>query len=326
MIDALKFVQRGVARKDIIPGLTHFKIQAGRVTGFNGTVTLSAPVDIGFDCAPAAAAFIRALNACETTISLKLDGLKLTVRSGNFRTVVPCIPLDQVPDSLPEGRMYQPPGSLLKAFETLEPFIGFDASRPWACGILLNQQSAIATNNIILVQYWLGCDLPRVNIPSSAVEEILRIKEEMTGAQISDTNITFHYADGRWVKSQLYEADGWPDILGLLDNACATAAPQPIPPGLLEAVEKIGQFNDKHDVRCYMRRSEVSTDISGLETNGALVEIAGAPDKCCFHTQMIAKVLRVADLVDWSLYPKPVPFFGSTVRGVIVGIRVDYAS
>src|SRR6476660_8291126 len=106
MLEALKFVQRGVARRDIVPGLTHFRIVNGRVTGYNGAYSLSAPVDIGFDVAPSAFLFTKALNACEDVITLKMDGpLTLLVRSGNFRMAVPCVPLDSVPETKPEGQV-----------------------------------------------------------------------------------------------------------------------------------------------------------------------------------------------------------------------------
>lgn len=324
MLDQLKFVQRGVARKDIVPGLQHFRIQGGRVTGFNGTITISAPVDIGFDAAPAAGAFVKALNACEDTISLKLDGLALQVRSGSFRTVVPCIDLAQVPTSVPEGVMVQPPTSILHALEVLEPFIGTDASRPWACGVLLHGQSALATNNTTIVEYWLGTDLPKVNIPSTVLEELLRIKEELVALQVSDSTITFHYGDGRWIKSALLSLE-WPDIWRALDQACSGCTPYPVPAGLPEACAKLVAFKDKHDVRVYLRGADISTTKGGLADGGAVVELPGLPDKCCFNTRMLSAVLQAAQGIDFNCYPKPVPFFTDRLRGALLGIRVDYA-
>ena len=43
MIDAVKFVQGAVAKKDYVAELTHFLIQDNRITGYNGIMGLSSP-------------------------------------------------------------------------------------------------------------------------------------------------------------------------------------------------------------------------------------------------------------------------------------------
>lgn len=321
MLDQLKFVQRALARRDIIPTLTHFRIEDGRVSAFDGNLSLSAPVDIGFNAAPAGSLFLQALNACDDTVSLSLVDKKIHVRSGSFRTVVPCVDLADVPTSLPCGSVISTPTSLLTALQTLEPFIGTDASRPWACGIWLHGQSAFATNNVIVVEYWLGVDLPDSNIPASAVRELLAVKKELVSLQVSDESITFHYEDGRWIKTNLYSTQ-WPNIWQVLDPACDGATFSEVPAGLKEACEKLVRFNDKHDVRCYLRGQDVSTTQRGLEEGGALVELAGLPHKGCYNTAHLAKVLTVAKGVDWERH-KRLPFIGDRLRGVMVGLHYN---
>lgn len=322
MLPALKFVQRGVARRDLVPGLSHFRIKNGRCTGFNGAMALSAPVDIQLNIAPAAGAFIRALEACEDVISLRMDGpSKLIVRSGNFRTAVPCLPLEQLPEIEPEGTVVAPQQSILKAFEVLSPFIGIDASREWACGILLREDSAFVTNNIVLAQYWLGSHFPTpVNIPSNAVEEILNLHEELVSVQVANNSITFHYADGRWIRSQLISIS-WPNINDPLDQCWKGAAFKPIPAGMATALQKLVRFGDKKDNRCYFRGTDIATTKEGTLDGGALVEMPGLPEQGCFTTKYLADVLSVAQGIDFDQYPMPVPFYGENLRGGIVGIR-----
>ena len=43
MLNELKFVQGSVAKKELLPSLTHFKIEDGHIRGFNGTIAISAP-------------------------------------------------------------------------------------------------------------------------------------------------------------------------------------------------------------------------------------------------------------------------------------------
>lgn len=322
MLEQLKFVMRGVARRDLVPGLSHFRIQNGRCTGFNGVTALSAPVDIAFDCAPCAGDFIRALNACDDVITLKLDTPhRLIVRSGNFTTAVKCVELDTVPTSTPEGMIIAPPQSVLQAFESLQPFIGIDASREWATGVMLHGQSAYATNNIVLTEYWLGCAIPvTINVPATAVEEVVRVHDELTHLQVSDSSITFHYADGRWVKSQLLSLQ-WPNIQAAFERSWQGSNLAPVPVGLLAACEKLVRFGDKKDLRVYLRGNDIATTLEGTLDGGALVEIPGLPDRGCFHTQYLLSALSIATSIDFSRYPELVPFVGERLRGAIIGIR-----
>ena len=54
LLDALKFVQGSVAKKELQEGLTHFRIVDGTVRGFNGTISLCSPVPLNIDCTPKA--------------------------------------------------------------------------------------------------------------------------------------------------------------------------------------------------------------------------------------------------------------------------------
>ena len=79
------------------------------------------------------------------------------------------------------------------------PFIAEDASRPWARGVLFDSQFARATNNIVIVEYWLGSTvfpIP-INMPKSAITEVLRIGEEPEKTYVNETNITLIFPECR---------------------------------------------------------------------------------------------------------------------------------
>lgn len=326
MLAQLKFVQRGVARRDFVPGLTHFRIKDRRVTGFNGAYALSAPVDIGFNVAPHASLFTMALDACEDVIQLKLepDGSSLTVKSGNFKAAVPCVDVETVPEYVPEGIMVAPHESILEALTGLREFVGFDASRAWATGVLLRGQSAFATNNSIIAEYWLGTPFPHVvNIPSAVIDEVINVNEELSSLQICEHNITFHYADGRWIKSQLLALD-WPDVENVLNSAWDGGNIQPIPPGLADACEKLSRFAARGDSHLHFRGTDVATHKDGAVNGvngGALIELLGVPPQGIYHMMFLNQVLAVADYADFSKYPHPIPFTGHNLRGAMLGVR-----
>ena len=148
MLKELKFVQGAVAKKDLLPAMTHFRIEGGTVRSYNGTMAISCPIPLDIDCCPKADEMVRAISKCsqETVISITPGG-KLSIKSGPLRSLVPLIQGD-TPHVQPDGEHFAFDGAaFLEACKLLEPFIGTDASRAFTNGVLLEGQSAYATNN-----------------------------------------------------------------------------------------------------------------------------------------------------------------------------------
>ena len=104
MLPELKFTATAVAKKDYVPELQYFSIAQGRVTGFNGSLCISSPIDLDIDAYPKAGDFIKAIAACtdETTAITKTAAGRLSIKSGPFKTLVNCV--DQQPEfPLPAG-------------------------------------------------------------------------------------------------------------------------------------------------------------------------------------------------------------------------------
>jgi hypothetical protein len=307
MLDALKFVRGAVAKKDFQPVLTHFRIARGRVLGYNGMIALSSPIDLDIDAVPRADQFVRAVERCEegTTVVHMTESGRLALRSGKFRAYIDCHDEPGLLDSVqPEGQSIVFPGSVLGAFKALYPFVSDDASRPVYNGVLLRDFSAFATNNIVLVQHWLGVDVPEVNIPAMALKEIIRIGEEPVFAQIGANNITFYFEGDRWLRTQLLSTDWTPMIAKILDLPCN---PKPFPAELFDAVETLTPFVEG-DGRVYFRSDRVTTCAGG--EGGASVELHGLPASGAFHYKHLLSLRGVAESIDFDPYPNPCGFRG----------------
>lgn len=317
MLKELKFVQGAVARKDFLPAMTHFRIEGGHVRSFNGHMALSSPIPFNIDCTPKADALVRAISNCEETITLSMTQAgKLRVQSGRYKAFVELID-GPTPHVEPAGQPVQFDGKvLLEAFKVLMNFVGDDASRPWTNGILLSGQSAYATNNVCLIEYWLGVQTPVViNIPGDAVREILRINEPPTFAQMDSNSITFHFADERWIRTQLLET-AWPDLSKLLDHTCSPVA---IDPRLFDGLEFIKGFGD--DVgRVYIKDGMLRTHLE--EEVGATYEADGIGIEGLYQSKMLMLLKGVATHADFGRYPLPTLFFGERLRGAIIGMRM----
>lgn len=316
MLKELKFVQGAVSSKDFIPALTHFRIENGTVRSFNGMMALCCPIALDIDCTPKATPLIKAIGNCDETVTLTITPTgRLSVKSGSFKVLIDCIQ-DETPHVHPEGEIINFVGEdLLKAFATIYPFIGDDASRPWANGILLKGQSAFATNNVTLVEYWVGSDFPfECNIPRACIKEMLRIGEAPLYAQASDHSITFHYGENRWIRTQLFSTE-WPDlskVLGMESNML------PINEELFVGLEKLKPFVDKQG-KIFFKEGLICTSFD--EAEGADYNVPHHNYQGIYNIEMLNLLKGVATKIDWSCYPKPCLFQGDRLRGAIVGMR-----
>lgn len=319
MIEALRFVKGAVATKDFVPELTHFRIGQGMVRGYNGEISLCSPINLTFDVMPKALPFIKAIESCDEAAKLHVtDSGRLAIESGKFRAYVECLPPEQYPDVYPEGERVAIEFDLVGVLKKLNPFIAEDASRPWARGILLNQQSAYATNNIIVIEHWLPVAVPTpVNIPKDAVREIIRIGENPTAIQVSETSISFHYENGSWLRSQLYDLS-WPDVRKILpipENYELTMVPPELEDNLAKLAPMVGEQKAIVFDGAYMSTSKEP----GV---GAMLAM---PDDCppcgVYNVKQLQLAASVMTHVDWTPYPRPAVFFGPNIRGAIIGMR-----
>lgn len=317
VLAALRFVKGAVSTKNLLPELKHYIILDGTVCGYNGLMALHSPIDFDVNCAPKAVPLVQAIGNCGDVTGLGItDTGRLRVRSGKFKAFIDCVDLRDLVQPKPEGDVVQFDGEhMMHAIAKLSPFIGNDASRPWANGILLRGKSAYATNNVCLVEYWLGTELPcTVNIPMAAIKEMVRIGVPPTHAQVCESSITFHYEGNTWLRTHLYETN-WPDLSRVLD---VPGNPVAVPGELFNALEHVKPFLEK-DGRIYFRNGAVCTTTT--DDTGASYDVPGLADQGIYSLNMLALLNGVADKVDFAAYPNPLLFYGSRLRGAIVGQR-----
>jgi DNA polymerase III sliding clamp (beta) subunit (PCNA family) len=316
MLKELKFVMGAVSKKDFIPEMTHFRIEKGHVRSFNGNLAICSPIPLDLVCTPKAEPLVKAIANCEEEIVLSLtEKGRLRVHSGRFNAYIETIDKATVHIE-PAGEIVQINGTaLLDAFQKISRFVGNDASRPWTNGILLRGQSAFATNNVCVIEYWLAIDIPFViNIPNTAIKEIVRVGEPPAYLQLSENSVTFHYEGGRWIRTQLYVSK-WPDISRVLDQ---TSNPVAVDPRLYQALDSLSQFSDDL-TRVYLRGGILFTHTE--DEVGASFEVDGLGITGLYQIKMLRLLEGVAETADFTRYPEPVLFFGKNLRGAIVGMR-----
>lgn len=320
MLEALKFVQGAVAKKDYNPVLTHFSIKDGKIKGTNGSLTLCSPIALQIEAQPKAMPFYKAVQQCKgDTVQIHITKTgKLSIKAGKFKGLIECT-TECFPDVEPAGRwvsLEQNP--ILGALQVLVKFIAEDASKPWALGVLIRGRKAYATNNIVLVEYDLGVDFPyEINIPKPAVAELVRVGKEPLGMMVNDTSATFMYDQFHWIRTQLYET-AWPPVEVLFQKECNMA---PVPEGLYESIEQVAPFTDL-EMRVFFKEGTVTTAFHE-EESGATV-VLDTLDKelfAVFNYKYFLSLDGIMDKIDITTYPQPCQFAGDKIRGVISGKR-----
>jgi DNA polymerase III sliding clamp (beta) subunit (PCNA family) len=316
MLKALKFAQGAVATKDFVPELMHYRIENGTIRSYNGMLGLCCPINLDLNVSPKAIPFAKAIQTCKDVVQLHITPAgKLAVKSGKFKAFIDCIQ-EAFPDTPLEGTEIPLSGSLLGVLKTLAPFIAEDASRPWARGILFKGQSAFATNNIILIEHWLGEVFPvDINIPRAAVMELIRIGEEPERVQVTTNSAVFHYSGDRWLRTQTYATD-WPDLSRILGQPSEQI---PIPPNLFEIVTDLAPFVDELG-RIFFKDGIVST--AQAEGVGANFELPELQAEGCYHFKQLLLLEPIVKTIGFQSYPAPCLFMGDKVRGAIIGMRV----
>ena len=317
MIDNLKFVKGALKNRALTPELEHYVIKNGRVTGFNGHMALSAPIDLTIEANPKANLFYKALEACGDTISLGMENGRLRIKSGNFSASLPCID-DPGFEAAPVGEIHACPPGTVAALARLLPFVSHDASRPWAMGVGISNGCMTATNNVIINQIWTGHDLPPFNCPRYAVAELVRIREEPDTIQIDPgSSVTFHWGSTeRWLRTQLL-TDEWPQEI--IDRIFGqdTGEFAPFPEGFFAAVDMIEDFADESTAAVF----EDGRLVAGNHITSASVEVPGLAAGPVFSTSMLKLLNGEVEAIDLSTFPNPCQFRGPSSRGVILGMR-----
>jgi len=188
--------------------------------------------------------------------------------------------------------------------------------------VLLSGQCAYATNNIIVVEAWVGSDFPQpINIPEVTITELLRIPMEPVTYATTENSITFYYADGTWLHSALY-ASTWPDVSSMMDGIFTNSNLEPIPESTFEAVERLRPFIGELGM-VYLLPGAVSTS-PDPDKDGATIKVPGMKMGGIYNAEQLLKLKGIVATIDLDLYPLPSPFLSTdqTVRGGIIGMRL----
>ena len=329
MRDALRFVSGAIKDSAVLPVLSHVAFRAGRVYASNGRVTLSAPVPelSDLECTAPAARILPAVGLDDDSplaVTGGDAGSPLSIKRMKLRARIPTGPISAFPlCAPPESGVKRIATPLLALCAKLAPFMGSDATHPWACGLALDHRSVAATNNVTMAVAPLRKPWPFAPsiLPSHAVAELLRIAEEPSAWGHDGVSVTAVYEEhDRWLRALLLN-ETWPkDPLDMIRGMSNGAKYTPVPKGLVDAINAVRPLClDERAPVVILEGTTVSTPAG--EVGGEVSGFKKFPVKCAFRVEPLLEVLKLAEEIDFSRFPR-VPWRGQGVEGAIAGVHV----
>jgi hypothetical protein len=300
--------------------MAYYQISGGRITSFNGVIAISSPINVDFEVSPRAEIFHKTIQSCGDEISLTLsDNGILHVKSGGFSARVPCLAQPATYHAVPEGDVFPLPGGFTNACRQVFPVVAKSTitAAAWASVIQAENGCLTVTNNSVVLQSWVGFETPPFDIIRDTAQEVIRIGEDPTHVQISESSVTFHYSDGRWLRTQRsYQA--WPsEHVNRILDAPVSNEMLPVPFNLFDVLEMIMPFTPANNAAVYFQDGRLTT---GDNFTGAECLVEGLCAGPVFNGKNLFMLRDFAEEIDFAAYPKPSGFRGANCRGVIIGL------
>lgn len=315
LLEVVRFLSL-ISKDEGPPNETHILLKDRTASAFNGTLGAGVIIEEELYCAPHTKTFLSALSKCGENYSLtQVDQAKLSIKSGPFKAIIPCIDPSLIYFPIPDANVAPIDDSFKISLELIEKIKPENGQRVVTLSFLMNGGSIIATDGKILVEAWHGLNLP-TNVPiPKAIIPVLLSSKKLIGFGLSSTTCTFHLEEGKFIRSQLY-AEKWPlDILDILNSK---ATPIPLPAEFWNGFDKVETFST--DGLIYSKNQTLYSHAN--ENAGASYECEGMPD-VTFTISQFKLVKAMIEKIDFSAKIKAdrpcIMFYGKNVRGVIAG-------
>lgn len=314
LIKALDFV--ALAQKDKgAPYQTHVALGRNKAVAYDGVLAAGHRIDEDLVACPHTMTLVAALKKCPGALSVtQLDSGRLSVKSGKFKSFVPCVPDATLPGIYPDPRVGTLNNNIRVGLELLSPFIVENSQRVVTASALLRSGSILATNGQVLLEYWHGIDLPPgLIVPKLFINALCRITKDIVGFGYSDTTFTVYFDDESWLKTQLYN-ERWPNCDDILARP---HSPQLLPVGFFDALGTVMNFIE--DGRVRLRNGKIHTHQDDI--TGASYEVEGLNANVVFNAKHLKLLDGIIKTIDFTGNKGVSFFYGDNIRGALTQIR-----
>lgn len=315
----LAAVRSVLAARDFGAYLNWYVLRGGYAFAHDGKMAAGAPCEHGLDRLVPGTELDDLVARLPDEITLMSDDKSITLKAGRMRGTIQTLPSDSVSVPSPEGEWQKPPPTFVEALRLARPFIAEVAAQAYGTCACLRAGSVIATTNIALVEVTcpdLDPGATDLCLPSWAVDFILKAKDDLDGIMLLPDYAAFRWSSGLWMRTQL--------VAGAFPAAITTllASVEPTQPLAISA-----DWRGAYDLVAGCSEGLITaepTRILGGRGHSKVehdVDPIALGEPIHFNPKFLTAVVHIATHWNPAVYPKPIPFVGPDVRGLIVGRR-----
>jgi hypothetical protein len=312
LAEALKFVSLA-QKKDGQSYQIHCVMRNRTLTAFDGLLACGHTIEDDFEANPRTDILLKALSKCSDSLSITHVNDQLKIVSGGFRVNVPCEPAPLIAVKPDPSEL--PTDARLAASLAIVADLPEEGDERIACrSVLLQPGSCVGINKgFMVVEVWHAHEIPRAfPVPIRSIKAVLSCGKELASLGFSDSSITFWFADGSWIRSQL-EDGKWSDYSRMFNISPEYCS---IPNELYSAAKIAADFSN--DGRVRFNNGSISSQAS-IEV-GASIQCEGVRAGVIFSAEYLALMQPLATKADF--YTSRGCYFigekdGVNVRGAI---------
>jgi hypothetical protein len=280
------------------------------MTGMHGGVSLDTPAEFNVP----AKEFDTALSRMKAVQSLAFDGDSLMLKGDRLKVSIRC-KLDEPPEipALPEN-WQRFPAETIAALKLAKNFVG---EQSWQASIrLMDERVAAFTGKsgieITVPHLIIGSSLLTIECANFLIDQ--DAPDEYSAAS---NCIFFRWSNGRWLKSQLVDAQ-MPNLTPVFGKA-GTDAPTPITSDWRTAFDDASTLSNGNII---ITPLAIQSEL-GAASSSVSIETKGVMDdhQSCWSADVLAPIIANATQWNPGAYPNPSLFIGPNFRGVVIGLN-----
>lgn len=321
LLSAIAFIEG--ATEDDNDFKSYVRFTGGMLVAFDGSVAAGHPVEEDLAVCPHLKRLKEAVGRAGATLALSAqENGRLGVTGDKLRATVPCLPGNALFPVMPDPPIARLDDRLKAGFLATVALAKDEADTIHEQSVLLRANTVVGCNGALALEYWHGIDLPPgLAIPHKAAKVISKCALALEAFGWDEgRSVTFHFAGGAWIKTQLM-AGQWPDIDTVLNKAAYLAD---APAGLFDALEAILSFSE--DGAVHFHEDKLKTTYASSEGGtlyGATYDVPGLAKGASFSGRLLKLASPAAKQIDYSTHDDCMMMMNpeGSIRGVLMKRR-----
>lgn len=312
LLTALQFVSAAQRATGAIEA-THCMLFGGWAMATNSVLSAAHALTEDIQACPHTLTLVEALERSPGPVNLTLlDASRLSVRSGDFQAVIPCIDRAALTVPHPDAAAMLCDDRLRAALTLVGTLAVEGAEKVINASVQMRNGSVIASNGTVILEAWHGIEMPPLQIvPKTFITAIQKTKKVIGRVGCSADSFTLWFQDSSWLKTQLYP--GTTELPNLDKFLNVPTNPVPVPKALFETVKRLEPFSE--DGQVYFTADGLRV-VSGMTY--ALDICKGLPVGISFSIKNLLLIAEHAKTIHFNATHGITIFFGESVRGAIV--------